>query len=447
VEGGRQAVLTLAWPIVLANAAVPLLGLVDTAVSGNTGTGQGLGAIALGAIVFNFACWSCGFLRMGTTGFTAQAAGAGDEPEVRATLARALLLAGGLATALLVLQRPLIDLALVLLGPSEEVDSLTRAYFDVRIRGAPASLATFALLGTFVGLGRTGLVLQTQIVLNGLNILLDVLFAGVLGWGVRGIALGTAISEWVTLALALGLAWRLLRRRHTDTEPFWSRDRVLDAARVRETLGANGDIMIRTLALLGGFAWFTSQGARFGDTVLAANHVLLQLVSASAYLLDGYAHATEILVGQAIGRRTRAAFDRAVRAATELAAVSAVVLAVGVWITGPVMVGWLTAHAAVREVAGTYLPYAALYVLSSFGAFQLDGVFIGATRTRDMRNAALISLVIFLGASWLLVPGWANTGLWVAFVVYVVARGLTLLACLPRLRRSVARSDPAAALP
>jgi MATE family multidrug resistance protein len=430
-------VLALAWPIVLANSAVPLLGLVDTAVIGNTGTVQGLGAIALGAIIFNFAYWSFGFLRMGTTGFTAQASGAGDEPEVRATLVRALLLAAGIGLLLVALQRPIIDVALMLLGATPEVETLTRDYFIVRIWGAPASLGTFVLLGTFVGLGHTGLLLRTQLVLNALNIVLDVLFAGVLGWGVRGIALGTAIAEWTTLLMTLALTYRLVRERHVDGEPLWPWDRVMDVAKARKTLGANVDIMVRTLALLTGFAWFTSQGARFGDTMLAANHVLLQLVSASAYLLDGYAHATEVLVGRAVGARTRAAFDGAVRSASELAGATAIFLTVVVGAAGPWVIARLTAHEPVRDAAAAYLPYAAVYVLLSFVAFQLDGVFIGATRTRDMRNAGLLSLAVLLAASWVLIPTMANTGLWIAFVVYVVARGLTLLARMPALRGSL----------
>lgn len=424
---------------------MPLLGLVDTAVIGNTGTVEGLGAIALGAIIFNFAYWSFGFLRMGTTGFTAQASGAGNEPEVRATLARALLLAAGLGLLLLALQALLIQVALVLLGATAEVEALTRAYFDIRIWGAPASLGTFAILGTFVGLGRTGLLLRTQIALNGLNIVLDLVFAGVLGWGVRGIALGTAIAEWSTFVLALWLVHGLVRARHEDDEPFWPWDRIVDRAKAVQTLGANADIMVRTLALLSGFAWFTSQGARFGDHVLAANHVLLQLVSTSAYLLDGYAHATEVLVGRAVGGRTLDAFDRAVRAATELAGGTAVVLTALVWLAGPWMVGLLTDLETVREVALHYLPYTAVYVLVSFGAFQLDGVFIGATRTRDMRNAGVLALLAFLGASWLLVPRWGNAGLWSAFVLWVVTRGATLLARVPALRADIGSEAGAAA--
>ena len=441
--------LRLAWPIVLANSAVPLLGLVDTAVIGNTGTVADLGAIALGALVFSFAYWSFGFLRMGTTGFTAQASGAGDEAEVRATLARALLLAGAAGTLLILAQRPIGWTALRLLGASSETETLTRAYFDVRIWGAPASLGTFAVLGTFVGLGRTREVLVTQLVLNGLNIGLDVLFAAVLGLGVPGIAAGTALAEWITLAVALALAERILRAAHDDGEAFWPWPRVLDRRRALHTLSASADIMVRTLFLLLGFAWFTNEGARFGDTVLAANHVLLQLVSMSAYLLDGFAHATEVLVGRAVGTRSRASLDRAVRSATQLAAACALVLCAALLLAGPAVVGLLTDLDGVRTTALAYLPYAASYVALSFAAFQLDGIFIGATRTRDMRDASILSFSVFLVASLWSIPRAGNRGLWVAFVLYVAARAVTLAVRYPALRRDAApggrdprRADP-----
>lgn len=433
----RSRVLRLAWPIVLANAAVPMLGLVDTAVIGNTGTVVGLGAIALGALVFSFVYWSFGFLRMGTTGFTAQASGAGDEPEVRATLARALLLGGGIGVLLVALQQPILWISLRLLGASAEVETMTRAYFNLRIWGAPASLATFAVLGCFVGLGRTRQVLALQLVLNGLNATLDVLFAGGLGWGVRGIALGTAIAEWSTLFVALALARAILRRGHHDAEAFWPWERILDPAKAARTLRANADILVRTLFLLLGFAWFTNKGAQFGNTTLAANHVLLQLLAMSAYLLDGYAHATEILVGRAIGRGQGRLFDAAVRAATELAGLSALVLAALVFAGGDAAIRLLTDLEGVRATAGAFLPYAAVYVLVSFAAFQLDGIFIGATRTRDMRNASLLSFATFLLASLALVPRAGNRGLWTAFILYVVVRALTLAAGYPALRRSL----------
>lgn len=433
----RGEILRLAWPIVLANCAVPLLGLADTAVIGHVGTVADLGAIALGALVFSFVYWSFGFLRMGTTGFTAQAAGAGDEAEVRATLGRALVLAAAIAVVLLALQAAIIWGALELLGASAEVSSATRSYFFVRIWGAPATLGTFAILGTFVGLARSGHLLRVQLVLNGLNIALDVLFAGVLGWGVRGIALGTALAEWTAFLFALLLVRRDLERRRSDAEPFWPWGRIRDVENLLRTLGANADIMVRTLLLLFGFAWFTRQGAQFGTEVLAANHVLLQLVSTSAYFLDGYAFVTESLVGRAIGAGRRGAFDAAVRASTQLAAVTAALLAVVVLVGGRLAVRGLTDLTAVREIAIRHLPFTALYVLVSFAAFQLDGIFIGATRTRDMRNASVGSLLIFLAAWWPLVSWRANQGLWTAFVVYVIARALTLAWRYPALRRAI----------
>lgn len=448
-ERGRTArnaptardVFRLAWPIVLANSAVPLLGLVDTAVIGNTGRVQDLGAIALGALVFSFVYWSFGFLRMGTTGFTAQASGAGDHAEVRATLARALLLAGSIAIALVALQHPIVLAALALLGASAEVESLTRAYFEIRIWGAPATLGTYAVLGSFVGLGRTRHVLVTQLLLNGLNIVLDVAFAWGLGWGVRGIALGTALAEWTTFLIALWMLRRLLLDAHVDREAFWPWPRIFDREKVAHTLSANADILVRTLFLLLGFAWFTNEGAQFGDTILAANHILLQLIAMSAYLLDGYAHATEVLVGRAVGTRSRTTFDGAVASATRLAGSTAVGLGVIVWLGGPYAVGLLTDLPPVRASAAAFLPHTAVYVVVSFAAFQLDGIFIGATRTRDMRNASVASFTVFLFASLWAVPRAGNAGLWSAFVLYVVVRAAALGVFYPRLRAEIV--DPA----
>lgn len=442
----RRAVLRLAWPVVIASSSVPLLGIADTAVLGNTGTVAELGAIAVGALVFNFVYWSFGFLRMGTTGFTAQASGAGDSAEVRATLGRALGLAVGISLTLLILQRPIIHLALGLFGAGPEVEGLTRVYFDLRIWGAPASLATFAVLGTFVGLGRMRHMLVTQLALNGLNIILDVVLGGIMGLGIRGIAIGTVIAEWVTLGLAIWLAVRVLAQDHGDDEAFWPRKRIFDRERARHTLEANADIMIRTLFLLLGFAWFTNQGAAFGDDTLAANHVLLQLISLSAYLLDGYAHATETFVGRAFGAGDLSTFDRVIRTSTELSAGSAVGLAALVAFIGPAAITGLTDLEPVRDLAEAYLPLTATYVLVSFAAFQLDGIFIGATGTRDMRNASVLSCLFFIGTSFPLIDLWGNLGLWMAFVGYVIIRAIVLGSRLPRLRSELCPENSAPTL-
>ncbi|WP_132999324.1 MATE family efflux transporter [Luteimonas arsenica] len=422
----RAAVARQAWPIILANAAVPALGLVDTAVIGHYGSATELGALALGALLFNFVYWSFGFLRMGTTGFVAQARGAGDEAEVRATLARALLLAAGLGGGLWLLQWPITWLYFGLMDGSAAVESVAGEYFRARIWGAPAALALFVISGLLIGLGRSRELLFVQLLLNGLNAGLDIWFAGALGLGARGIGLGTAIAEWGTCAVALVVVLRVLRARHRDAWPFLQWSRIANARRIRQALAANGDILVRTLCLLFAFAWFANAGARFGDVTLAANHILLQLVSFSAFFLDGFAFVAEARVGAAWGARDRAAFRHAVRLTSELAAGAALALAAAVLVLGEVAVAALTSLLAVRETAAMHLPWAALYVLLSVAAFQLDGVFIGTTRTREMRQAGLLSLTAFLLLAWPAVAVWGNHGLWAAFVAYVCVRAAAL---------------------
>jgi multidrug resistance protein, MATE family len=261
-----------------------------------------------------------------------------------------------------------------------------------------------------------------------------------LGWGARGIALGTAVAEWTTLGVALLLAYRVLRPRHVDREHFWPSRRITSRAGLAKMLTSNADIMIRTLSLLMGFAWFTNQSARFGDTTLAANHILLQFLSFSAFFLDGYAFVAESLVGAALGAREREQFHRAVRRSTELSALTASLLGAGIFLLGSSFVNALTEFVDVREAAHRAVPWAALYVTLGFAAFQLDGVFIGATRTREMRNAAIAALAIFLGTSWPLTYWLGNQGLWLSFTVYVVARAVTLAAYYPRLLRAIAVS-------
>ena len=429
--------LNKAWPIILANAAVPLLGLVDTAVIGNVGTVEDLGAIAFGALIFSFVYWGFGFLRMGTTGFAAQAVGAGKEQEVRAVLGRSLLLAVGLGILLIVMQWPIRLAAFSILGGSESVESIAQDYFRLRIWGAPATLASFALMGLLIGLGRSKALLIVQLFLNGLNISLDMLFAGVMKLGVTGIALGTVVAEWTTVIFAGWLVIRVLKRREVPGNSFWPMDRILDRATLIKTLSANADIMIRTLLLVFSFAFFTNQSARFGDVVLAANHILLQLVSFAAFFLDGYAFVVEALTGAALGAGKRASFDLAVKRSSVLAVITAVILALSIWLLGGFAIELLTDLTEVRLVAVESLFLAASYVLCSCAAFQLDGIFIGASCTRQMRNAAFMSLSVFLAAWWLLIDGYGVTGLWWAMIIYVLARAASLLLYFGSLRNSI----------
>ena len=429
--------LQKAWPIILANASVPLLGLVDTAVIGNVGSITDLGAIAFGALIFSFVYWSFGFLRMGTTGFAAQASGAGDEQEVRAVLGRAVLIALCLGVVLISIQWPIGLAAFSLLDGSTQVEAVAQEYFNIRIWGAPATLATFALMGLLIGLGKSRTLLIVQLFLNGLNILLDVWFAGILGWGASGIALGTVIAEWTTVLLAGWLVYRTLNQRKVSADEFWPKAKIMDLSALLKTASANLDIMLRTLILVFSFAFFINQSAKFGDTVLASNHILLQLIAFSAFFLDGYAFVVEALVGGAIGAKRRDVFDLAVRRSTVLALITAILLALVIALVGDIAVMLMTDISSVRLAANQLLPFAALYVLFSFAAFQLDGIFIGASFTRQMRDAAALSIVVYFIAWWALSDQHGIQGLWGAMIIYVVARAVALLLFYPSLRRSV----------
>jgi len=428
----HRSVLGLALPIMLSNVTTPLLGAVDTAVVGQIPDAAYIGAVALGSLVFTFVFWAFGFLRMGTTGLTAQALGAGDQDEVAACLGRSLLIALAAGTALIVLQWPIRETAFAWIDASARVETLARSYFDIRIWAAPATLANYALLGWFIGRGRTDIGLVLQLVLNLLNMALDLLFVLGFGWDVRGVALGTVVAEWCAALLGVALALRQLRR----AARIGSWQRLRDPARLRRTLVVNGDIMVRSLALIFAFVWFMAQGARQGDVMLAANAVLMQFISMVAYFLDGLAFAAEALVGRAIGAAQRTGLLLAARLTTLWAVLIAALASLALLLAGGQLIDLLSVDTAVRATARSYLPWAAWAPLAGVLAFQLDGIFIGATRTRDMRQAMLLSLALFLLAWWALQP-LGNHGLWAALYVHYLARTLSLAWFLPGLVRSV----------
>ena len=428
---GHRSVLRIALPVMLSNVSTPLIGVVDTAIVGRIPDPVYIGAVALGALVFTFVFWAFGFLRMGTTGLTAQALGAGDGEELAAGLGRALLIAAVVGGVLIALQWPIREMAFGLIEGSERVEALARRYFDIRIWAAPATLANYALLGWFIGLGRTDIGLVLQLVLNLANIALDAWLVLGLGLDVRGVALGTLIAEYLAAAVGLFIAVGYMRRHGAQLRLA----RLLLADRLRRTLAVNRDIMIRSLALILVFVWFMAEGARHGDVTLAANAVLMQFVSMSAYFLDGLAFAAEALVGRAIGERNRTALAAAVRLTSVWAVVVAVLVSVVYLLAGPWLIDALSTDSATRGAARIYLPWAALAPLAGVWAFQLDGIFIGATRSAEMRNAMLVSLLVFLVAWWLLRP-WGNHGLWAALYVNYLARTLTLGCYYPALARS-----------
>lgn len=429
----RRRVFSHAWPIMLANISVPLLGLVDTAVIGHVAGVVELGAIALGSLVFSFVYWGFGFLRMGTTGFIAQAVGAGDEHEVLATTVRGFLLAVFLACLIMLFQWPIALLAFSSLQASDAVEALSENYFSIRIWGAPATLSLFVLMGVLIGLGKSRLLLLLQLFLNSINAVLDVYFAAFLQLGVTGIALGTVLAEWLACGFGCWLVWRCLAQRRSECNTVLNWLKIFNKTSIRQLLSVNTDIMIRTLVLLFSFAWFINQSAQFGDVVLAANHVLLQLISFSAFFLDGYAFVVEALVGKAIGAKSYQQYRKAIRYSSELAAATAIILALLIISLGELMIMNLSSSAEVLEVSRPVLPIVALYVGCAFAAFQLDGIFIGASGTKAMRNASLLATVVFICLAVLLAKAAGNLGLWFAFVAYVLMRALALGWYLPHL--------------
>ncbi|MDR5739866.1 MULTISPECIES: MATE family efflux transporter [unclassified Caballeronia] len=428
----HRRVLTLAFPIVLANLTQPILGAVDTAVAGHLDGPQYLGGVALGGLVFSFVFWGFGFLRMGTTGLVAQAFGARDAAAVRASVLRALMLALAIGAALLALQVPIIRYALGMLGGSGAVQDTASAYCHARIWAAPFALGNYAVLGYLLGCQRVRLALLTQVFINAVNIVAVLLFVYRFSWGIGGIGAATAFADVCGFALGAAVLWRLRERGL----PPLALAALFDLRAIRRLIAINRDIFVRTLCLLGSYGWFAHMGARQGDAVLAANALLLNFQTFMAFGLDGFAHAAEALVGAATGARDRHAFRQAVRVTMLWSVIGAAGFSIVYWISGEWIIARLTDQAVVRAAAMHYLPWAALLPLASVAGFQLDGVFIGATRTRELMKAMAVSLMVFMVAAWTLVGSLGNHGLWLALTVFMVARGITLLMQLPSIERA-----------
>jgi MATE family multidrug resistance protein len=423
----HRAILRIALPMTLGHITVPLLGLADTAVIGRLGEAHLLGGVVVGTTIFDVLFWAFGFLRIGTVALTAQALGAGDRSEQRATLARALLLAASLGVAVVLLQRPIAGFALSAMGASDLVTQAARAYFDIRIWSAPFVFANYALFGAIVGRARTDVALALQVLINLVNVGLNIGFVYGWGLGVRGSALGTLIAEVaMTCACAATIRWL--------AGPLFALPwrRILDRAALGRLIGINRDIMIRTLGLLFCYSFFSAQGARGGDVMLAANSTLLNLSMFMLFFLDGYGTAAEQLCGRAFGARDEKAFRMTVRRIIAWGVGTAAGLTVLALIVGNPFIEFVTTNQDVRRAAREMLPLAALTPLAGTVAFSFDGVFSGATWTRDMRNLMLVVVVLYLGM-FLLTRPLGNVGLWIALLTFLGSRGLLQMWRYPKL--------------
>ncbi len=412
-----------------------MLGLVDTAVIGNLGNPALIGAIAVGGMIFSFIYWGFGFLRMGTTGLVAQAQGAGDDAEARAAFYRALLTGLLIGFSLLILKSPIAELALSLIDGSGPVERAALTYFEIRIWGAPLSLALLAILGYLLGQQDTRSILVIQLLLNCTNILLDIIFVTGLDLDVAGVALATVIAEFIAFVTGLTIILRRMRRNSTGLKV--SLDQLMDGSALKRMFVVNRDIMIRTLCLIFAFAWFTNEGAKSGDVLLATNAILMQFVTFSAFFLDGFALAAESLVGNAIGAGKPQQLDESIRLTTQLAFITALALSISFLLMATPIVSMLTNVTEVREAANEYLLWVVVAPVLSVWCYLLDGIFIGATRTAEMRNAMIISLLAYLSGWWYLASAFDNHGLWASLMLYFVARAASMYFYLPGISRSL----------
>ena len=421
--------MRIALPMTLAHITTPLLGFADAAVIGRLGQAHLLGAINAGAILFDFIFWGFGFFRMATAGLTAQALGAGDPQEMRAVLMRSLFLAAALGMAIIVLQRLIATIAFAALGASPEVTEAARIYYDIRIWSAPFAFATYAILGALIGRGRTDLGLSLQIAINLVNIALNVLLVYGFGLGIFGSGLGTLIAEVAGTAAGIAVMFWLDPR-------FYDVPRALLFARekLRRLTAINADIMVRTVALLFSFAYFTSLGARGGDVMLAANAILMNLFMIAAFFLDGFATAAEQMCGQSLGAHDEHGFRGIVRLTSFWCLGFSLFVALATFVGGRYLIDFISTNDAVRAYALAYLPYAALTPLLGALAFEFDGVYIGATWTREVRNLMLLALALYLAASFALRP-LGNAGLWMALLLFLTARSIGQMWLYPGLVR------------
>ena len=430
-EVTNRVVLAIALPMMLAYLTTPLLGLVDTAVIGQLGDAALLGGLAAGAIVFDLVFATFNFLRSGTTGLVAQAFGRGDAAEEQAHFWRAFLVAllSGLG---LVLLSPLIIVAgerFMDAGPG--VAAAMRDYIGIRLLGAPMALVNYAVLGYLLGRGEAGRALALQFLLNGTNIVLSIWLGLTLGWGVPGVAWGTVIGETVAVVVAM----ILLLRRFAGM-PRLARGAVFDMAPILRMLAMNFDIMIRTFVLIGAFALVTRGGAQLGTLTLAANAVLMNFFLVASYFLDGFATAAEQLAGRAVGARYAQGFRRTVGLTAIWGFATSGVTALLFLLLGEPLIALVTTAPDVRLEAARYVPWAAFTAVSGVLAFQMDGIYIGATWTRAMRNMMLVAFAAFVVALLTLPPAFGNHGLWAAMHVFLLARGLSLSAALPARARA-----------
>lgn len=418
----NRKILALAIPNIISNITIPLLGMVDLAIVGRLGDDALIGGIAIGGTLFNFLYWNFSFLRMGTSGITAQAYGARNLPETGRVLIRSLGIALGVALLIWAIQLPVVRAALNIMDGSLAVENAARRYFLVRIWAAPATLTLYAFTGWFIGMQNSRIPMWIAIVINIVNITVSIAAVRLFGLGVEGVALGTVIAQWSGVVMALlilkkhyGRIFRSVTLRQSDLFSWSVMHRYFQV---------NSDIFLRTLCLVTVFTSFTIVSTRMGDTLLAVNTLMLQLFTLFSYLMDGFAYAGEALAGRYYGARNLPMLHRAVRGLLLWGSGVMLLFTIVYALAGQQILSIFTPSAAILNAAQTYSLWAVLVPVCSFLAFILDGIIVGITATWIMRNSMFIATAIFFVTWFLLGPRLGNNGLWIAFLGYLLMRGM-----------------------
>jgi len=410
----------IAAPMILSNISVPLLGMVDTGVTGHLESSTYLGAVAIGGTIFTFLYFGMNFLRMGTTGIAAQSYGAEDYDGLRVSLGQALIVSFAIAFAILLLQVPIGRIAIALLGGDPETQQHAATYFFVRVWSAPGTLANFALIGWFLGTQNARVPLLIFLTINITNIVLDLLFVIGLGMKVEGVALASVIAEYSGLAVGVAFATSALRK-HSG---HWPIARLTNLSAYKAFFSVNGNLFMRSMALMFTFAWVTAQGARLGPAILAANAVLMNFQNLTALGLDGIAHAAEAMVGKAVGQKDEDALKYTVSLTLKWSAIFALGFTAVFLFAGPLIIRILTDLPEVRETAMVYLPWLVASPIISVWCFLYDGVYVGMTRAREMRNIMVFSALAVFLPLWFVTQSFGNHGLWFALMAFMASRGI-----------------------
>ena len=437
----HKNILAIALPMLASNISEPLIGIVDTMIIGRSPEKYLIGAVAIGAALFGILFWGFSFLRMGVTGQTAQEKGAQNYTELTHILMRSIFIAL-ICGIILVISAPLIEnIAFLLFEASQNAEAEAKKYFNIRIYSAPFALTNYVFLGWFIGIGNAKIALVLQLLLNITNIILDLIFVIGFNMGVEGVALGTLIAAIIATIGGSGAVIYQNKKFKKQTKNIWDRKNILNKEKIIQTIKVNSDIMIRTLCLMFTFTFFTAQGAKNGDVILAANAILLNLLTLFAHLLDAFAIAAETLTGQAIGAKQKYQFRQNIKISFLWAGLISVLLTIITIMAGKYYVYLMTVNHDIQNAAMIYLPWAAIAPIVAVSCFQLDGIFIGATRTADLRNMMIISLAAYLIAWAILTPIFHNHGLWAALMIFFIIRAITLAGRVPNLEKNAFKSN------